>query len=401
MKTYLSIYAHLLLTVGVNIKPGQILYIVAPIEVEEFTTLLADLAYQLDASYVHVQYTNFKLDQLRYCRSNPNFFKTVPSFLVQEKLATVNDRVAFLNLRPGLLPGSGAPQEILKATTQAFYPYKRAKRNNPSNSCSAMVPTLFWAQQVFPDLDPKIALDSLWNLLFSICRCTADDPIFAWKENTESLLLRRLKLNNYRFSSLQFLDKETKVSVQLADNHKWCGGTESLLDYHWMPNFPTEELFTANDKRGVNGIVSSSKPLFFNQTLIDGIQLQFQDGKVIHATATQGQEALLELLNQDESLRYCGEIALVDSSNPIAQSNLIFKSTLLDENAACHLALGCAYPISLHSPIDYNATAFDYAGINFSPFHIDLMFGTSTMTVLGITPDNQEILLMQNGVWVI
>ena len=188
--------------------------------------------------------------------------------------------------------------------------------------------------------------------------------------------------------------------MELAENHKWTGGCEfTEKGIRYMPNFPTQEIFTAPKKTGITGIMHNTKPLNYSGRLINEFSLHFEKGKILDYCATDNKSILDEIINLDENNRYPGEIAILPGETEISKTNIIFQTTLLDENAACHLAIGCAYPCSINHKIEYGRKEFERLGINYSNYHVDVMFGDSRVTITASSNNNEEILLMENGEW--
>ncbi len=167
-----------------------------------------------------------------------------------------------------------------------------------------------------------------------------------------------------------------------------------------MPNFPTEEVFCANLKDGINGFVKSSKPLVFQGNIIDDFSFKFIDGKIVEYQARVGEQYLKQLIEFDEGCSYVGEIAILAGETEISKTDTIYKHTLLDENSACHMAIGCAYAINVKGLTEKSAEAFSKYNINYSTNHSDFMFGTKKINVTGIK-NNQEYPILVNGEWAI
>ena len=207
-------------------------------------------------------------------------------------------------------------------------------------------------------------------------------------------------LDLQQFKSLIFITRKSRLDVELVENHKWTGGCEiTNTGIRYMPNFPTQEIFTAPKKTGITGIMCNTKPLCYGGRIIDDFQLNFENGKVIDYYPKDNHSIIDEIINLDESNHYPGEIAILPGETEISKTCVVFQSTLLDENAACHLALGCAYPCSINHETKFEKEEFEKLGLNYSNYHIDVMFGDDSITIQAISKNNEIKLLMENGEW--
>ncbi|MEG0166171.1 aminopeptidase [Anaerorhabdus sp.] len=401
-----EIYAEILLRKGVNLQEGQFLSVYCPIEGNEFMQVLSQVAYKLGASYVEIEFYAPLQEQIRYQNCSSKYIQDYPEYLVNKKINMIHENVALLKFNPGIIPtikfDAQAKKDSVKGMNKALESYTKMKRIKTFNSCSTVLPTHYWAKQVFPNLSDEEAYIALWNQLFQIAQCELENPLNYWENHISNINQRRNHLNQLELIKLHIYDDNSDFIVELPHNHAWVGGCEYTVEgLRCMPNFPTEEIFTACSKYGIHGKVHSSKPFIYQNEIIDDFQLTFEKGKIVGAYATRGQTALDSLLSLEEGTRYCGEIALLQGSTIISRTNTIFKNTLLDENAACHMAIGCAYPININDSLVYNATDFEAHGINFASIHCDFMFGKDNTTIVGIDSNNQEIPLIQNGKWMI
>ncbi|MEO7029100.1 MAG: aminopeptidase, partial [Acidobacteriaceae bacterium] len=260
-----------------------------------------------------------------------------------------------------------------------------------------------WAALVFPEDPTPAALSKLWDAVFSASRITSADPVAEWKEHGEGLKRRVNFLNARRYHDLRFHtpDGATDLTVGLADQHLWAGGgTTAGNGIYCQPNIPTEECFTTPHKDRVSGVVTASKPLSHQGTLIENIRCTFKDGSIVEATATAGEAALNKLISADDGARRLGEVALVPHSSPIAQSGILFWNTLFDENAASHVALGQAYSTCLIGGEKMSNEELAKLGANESLIHVDWMIGGPMMNVDGLSANGAAEPLMRSGEWV-
>jgi aminopeptidase len=258
-----------------------------------------------------------------------------------------------------------------------------------------------WAKLVFPGETENVAIGKLWDAIFIASRVAVDDPVQEWREHGARLKKRMDMLNTKRFSALHFKGPGTDLTVGLADDHLWAGGgTTAGNGVYCQPNIPTEECFTTPHKDRVNGTVRASKPLSHQGTLIENIAVRFENGKIVEATATAGEDVLNRLISTDDGARRLGEVALVPHSSPIAQSGVLFWNTLFDENAASHIALGQAYSTCIIDGEKMDTEQLAALGANTSLIHVDWMIGSGEMDVDGVTADGTAEPLMRKGEWV-
>jgi aminopeptidase len=254
---------------------------------------------------------------------------------------------------------------------------------------------------VFPNLPADQALAKLWDAIFAASRCDLADPVEAWREHDAGLHRRADLMNQKRYSALHFHAVGTDLRVGLADGHLWLGGGMNAQNGQYcIPNMPTEEVFTTPHKDRTEGHVTSTKPLSYQGTMIEGIRVRFEGGRVVEAKATKGEEVLNRMISTDDGARKLGEVALVPHSSPIASSGLLFNNTLFDENAASHIALGQAYSSCLKNGDKLTPEQLAKLGANGSLIHVDWMIGSGQMNVDGITADGKIDPLMRQGEWV-
>ena len=408
MKNHKITLANVLIKKAINLQPGDILHIFSPIEVSDFTDILVEQAYKNKAKFVYVEYYNTNNDTARLKYSNDEFLDFYPDFLVNQKIDMLNEKVSLLKLRPGIEYEEettfSKKMTALNAFNTAMMKYTKLKRKGKYfSSCSTVVPTLYWAKTLFPDESSNLqALEKLWSLYFEITGVYETDPLQYWEILISQIENRKTLLNSLELKKLHIFDNKSNFTLELPHNHLWVGGVEKNIDnVTSMPNFPTEEIFTTLCKYSLNGIVHSSKPLVFQNKLVDDFHFSFKDGKIVDYVAKIGQDFLKEILNTDIGSMYCGEIALLSGETKISSTNTIFKTTLLDENAACHLALGCAYTCNVKDTIPYDYQNFEKNELNFSKIHIDFMFGSKEINVVGYYENNREISIISNGEWCI
>jgi aminopeptidase len=244
-------------------------------------------------------------------------------------------------------------------------------------------------------------MEQLWEAIFATSRINVDDPVANWKSHDAELHRRAAFMNEKRYAALQYRGPGTDFRLGLADDHLWLGGgTTAGNGRYCIPNMPTEEIFTTPHKGRAEGTVTASKPLSYQGTMIEGIHVRFERGRIVEAHATRGEEVLQKLIATDDGAGRLGEVALVPHSSPIASSGLLFFNTLFDENAASHIALGQAYSSCLRGGDKLTKEELAAKGANESLIHVDWMIGSDKLDIDGITASGTAEPLMRRGEWV-
>lgn len=401
-------YAKLVIRQGANVQVGQPVIINSPIECAKLARLLTEEAYAAGASKVFVDYSDQKLMKLHYLNQSIEALAEVDMAIVDKKIklakeenaANISISSTFSNVLEGVDP------EKIKARTLAYgkalMPFRELFMANHNQWCVCAGVNEDWAEKTFPNAENKLEL--LQSAIFNASYVFENkDAIEEFRKHNEYLNEKCKVMNSYNFKSLHFTNSlGTDITFNLVKNHIWCGGSEiSTKGIEFNANIPTEEVFTMPDRNNVNGIVYSSKALEYSGILIDEFFIEFKDGKAVNFKAKQGEEMLRQLLNTDEGSCRTGELALVDYSSPISDMKILFYNTLFDENAACHIALGNAYPINVENGVNMTKAELEAAGSNISTVHVDFMFGTSDLKVVGTTYDGKEVVVMENGNYVL
>lgn len=401
----LRAYADLAVRVGLALRPGQRVVLRGPVEAAEFIRAAADAAYRAGARYVEVLWSDARVTRSRLEHAPADSLDIVPEHLVAGQLAAVERGDAFLAVSaedPDIFQGvDGERLATLQRAGQKAMREVSERRVNEVNWCVVAAPSAGWAATVFPELPEGERVARLWREIFAATRADRPDPVAAWREHLRVLEARRDGLNERRFAALRFRGPGTDLRVGLADGHEWVAGlsrTPTGIDY--VPNLPTEEVFTAPHRERVDGTVRASKPLAYGGRLIEGIELTFEEGRVTSFDATRNRDTLATLLDTDEGARRLGEVALVPNSSPISRSGILFNNTLFDENAASHLALGRAYRMTVRGGAELSADEAAAAGLNDSMAHVDFMVGWPQSDVDGVTADGREVPVMRAGEWV-
>ena len=401
----LAKYAQLVIEVGVNLQDDQLLVVNAPLECAEFARELAKAGWSAGAHDVIVSWSDESLALLRYQKGRKSLFTEFPDWRVRFYQDYAEQGAAFVSIaarNPEMFAGVEPERLTLasQAAGAALLEYRARLMSNRNTWCVVSVPTVGWAKKVFPGVPPEEARQKLWQ---AICRAVrldkGSDPVAAWREHIAFLQKACNFMNEQNFRSLHYRNSlGTDLTVELPEGHIWAGGEEQCTTgVRFAANLPTEEIYTLPQREGVNGRVYAAKPLIYNGNRIEDFYLVFKDGRVVEYAAKQGEEILKELLSTDEGARYLGEVALVPYDSPISRSGILFYNTLFDENAACHFALGKAYPTCLKGGEDMDSVTLLQHGANDSLLHEDFMIGTRDLDILGLTRDGRRVQVFREG----
>jgi aminopeptidase len=387
--------ADLVVGFGANLQPGQILGVTAYLGMEEAARAVARAGYTRGARYVDVLWWDDLVKRERLLHADESTLDFVPPW-IEGRL----DWLAAENAARVTLTGTSATvfDGIDPARTgRDLLPYVSAVPrivNDRSTNWSAVpCPNPAWAQRVHPELEPEEALDRLWDEIVHVLRLDADDPVAAWRERMTTIVASADRLTERRFDALHLRGPGTDLTIGLLPSSKWLGAdfttAEGLTHY---PNLPTEEVFTTPDPERVDGHVSATMPLELYGSSMDGIRIEFERGRAVKVDADTGADALRAACSRDEGASRLGEVALVDKEGRIGPLGTVFYTTLLDENAASHIALGNAYTF----PVEDEA---DRARVNRSDVHIDFMVGSNEVDVDGLTRDGDRVPVLRGGSW--
>lgn len=398
-------YAELAVVVGVNVQKGQTLAINASIDAVEFVRLVTKKAYEVGAKNVVVNWNDDVVSKLKYDLAPDEVFTEYPKHRAAETTELAENGAAFISIvssSPDLLKGVNPSRisNFQKAAGQALETYRQYIQSDKVSWTVIGVPSEAWAKKVFPDVPREEAVEKLWDAIFKSTRADLADPIQAWKDHDASLHEKVDYLNEKRYKKLHYTAPGTDLTVELPNGHLWVGaGSLNEQNIEFMANMPTEEVFTVPHKDGVDGHVSSTKPLSYGGNIIDEFTVYFEKGRIVDVKAKEGEEILKQLVETDEGSHYLGEVALVPHNSPISQSNILFLNTLYDENASNHFAIGSAYAFCVEGGKKMSREELLKNGLNQSITHVDFMVGSAEMNIDGIKEDGTTEPIFRNGDW--
>ena len=397
--------AEVAVQVGLQLQPGQDLFLTAPVTALPLVRRIAEHAYKAGAGLVTTLLSDEEITLARYRNAPDASFDRAASWLYEgigKAFDNNTARLAVVGDNPMLLAGED-PAKVArasKANSVAYQPALEKIAGFDINWNIVAYPGPSWAKLVFPDDEENVAVSKLADAIFAASRVDGSDPVGAWARHNAALQSRTAWLNGQRFAALHFSGPGTDLTIGLADGHEWQGGSSTAKNgITCNPNIPTEEVFTTPHARRVSGRVSSTKPLSYQGTLIDNIAVRFEEGRIVEAKASKGEEVLNKVLDTDEGARRLGEVALVPHSSPISKSGLLFYNTLFDENAACHIALGQCYSKCFLDGGKLSAEQIAAQGGNKSFIHIDWMIGSDKIDIDGVHADGRRVPVFRKGEW--
>ncbi len=388
-------YAKLIVEVGANIQPDQQVIVIAAPTSAPLVRAIAAECFKRGARFVDPWYFDPQIKRIRALEADPDTLEFVPRWY-PKRLLDISEahgsRISISpNTPPGLMEGvdpAVAGRDQLPSMREGF----EVINAKTTNWCVVPWATEAWASVVHPELDPAAALAKLTEELVYLLRLDEPDAAAAWRERGTQLQAVATRLTEHHFDALRFEGPGTDLTIGLLPTSRFAGGGSTNVDgVRSISNLPTEEVFTAPDPLRADGVVSATKPLDVSGTVVRGLRVRFEGGRVVEIEAESGADALRARCAKDEGASRLGELALVDREGRIGKSGITYFNTLLDENAASHLALGGAYATSVAEE--------DRARINTSVIHIDFMIGSDDVSVTGLHDDGTEVPVLRGGSW--
>ena len=388
-------FAELLVGFAANVQPGQIVAVSSEIGKEPLTRAIVASAYRHGATYVDVAYADPWVRRARIEHGSDAALATVPSWIGERLLALGDQRCARVALTgptaPTLLEDLD-PARVGADRAQTLREAGKVLNDRTTNWTIGPCPTPGWAALVHPGLSPDAALQRLWEQIVHVCRLDEEDPVAAWRERMATLAGVTERLTAAHFDALHFDGPGTDLTVGLLPSSSWLSASFATADgIPHVPNLPSEEVFTTPDPTRVDGVVRATKPLQLAGATIEGLTVAFQGGRAVRIDADRGADVLRSMTAHDDGAARLGEVALVDGSGRIGPLDTVFYDTLLDENAASHVALGQAFAFAVGDD--------DAERINTSMVHIDFMIGGDDVDVTGIAANGTRVPVLRGGAW--
>ncbi|MGA9857739.1 MAG: aminopeptidase [Solirubrobacteraceae bacterium] len=394
--TYIEGLAQLAVRQGANVQPGQIVALSYEPGKEQLTRAIADAAYAAGAKFVDLSVFDVYLKRSRARHADRDTLGFVPPWIGERILALGEHRAARISMSGPVAPHAldDVDPALISLDMLPRVPESMKVLNEATTNWSIVpCPTLPWAAMVHPDLKPDAALARLWEQIAHICRLDEPDPLAAWESRLSQLTRVTGALQEMQLDRLHFQGPGTDLTVGLLPSSRWTAAKFTTVDgIEHQPNVPTEEVFTTPDPERVDGTVTSTKPLFTSGTTVTGLRVRFEGGRAVEVDADQGAEVIRGMIATDDGAARLGEVALVDREGRIGPLDTVFYDTLLDENAASHIALGHAYELAVGEPDDIKR-------VNRSAIHTDFMIGSNEVSVTGVLPGGEEVPLLRDGRW--
>lgn len=401
-------FAKLAVEFGVNVKEGEDVLINSPIESPELARLITKAAYEKGARLVSVDWRDDTLTRLAFENQDQETLNEVASWKIEKLKYQIaekkSNRISIASEDPDLLKGLDQKKisEAVRENSKATKEFVKYTMNDIVSWLVISVPSKKWAKKVFPDLSEEEAYNKLWEVILDVSRVSDswEETKANWENHIKTLEEKAKYLNDHQFDKVHYESKNgTDLWVKLPKDHIWMSaGSKNAKGDLFIPNMPTEEVFTAPQYDGVDGKLVATKPLVYNGVVINNFEFIFENGKVVDFDAKEGKETLAKMLESDEGSKNLGEIALVPYDSPISNSNILFYNTLFDENASCHFALGKAYPTCVVGGADLDDDKLKERGINDSLIHEDFMVGNSDLKITAYKGE-KEFKIFENGNW--
>ena len=410
-------YARLVVRTGANVQPGQIVQLTISVEQHAFADMLAEEAYKAGAKKVNLNWLSDSMKRLHYTyAAEETLSETLP--WEEEKYRQMTKdlpvRIFIESEDPDALAGLDPEKisRIMQSRVRVSKPYRDAIEGR-HQWCIAALPSPAWAVKCFPDLPEEEAVEKLFEAIFRTVRITgntetsdggtsASNPVAAWKAHTDLLEEKSRWLNEQRFQWLEYRSANgTDFRVELISEASWeaAGSVNKQNGAYYIPNMPTEEIFTSPKAGSCEGTLVAVKPLSWNGQLIENFSIRFEAGRAVSCRAEKGQELLEKMIHMDEGACMLGEAAIVPKESPVNGCGFLFYNTLFDENACCHFALGQGFRELLPDGETLSTEAAKAAGINDSIIHVDFMVGADDLSITGIREDGSRVPVFVNGTW--
>ena len=403
----LQSYARLIVRSGANVQPGQTVLLSIAVERAPFARMITEECYLAGAKKVSVDWLSDEISRLHYQYADTEVLATVLPWEEAKAKQMADDlpcRIYIASEDPDAL--AGIPVEKLSSVGQSrarvFKPYREAIDGIHQWTIAAY-PSEKWARKCFPDLSPEDAVAKLWDAVLKTVRIDGeDDPVAAWKAHTDFIRTKAAWLNEQGFRSLRYRSANgTDFRVDLIPGARWEGAQarNTRNGVYYIPNMPTEEIFTSPLAGSCEGTLVATKPLSWNSQLIEGFSIRFEGGRAVSCTAEKGQELLEKMIAMDECSSMLGEVALVPKESPVNRCGILFYETLFDENACCHVALGAGFKEVLPDGAELSPAQAQERGINNSIIHVDFMVGSEDLSIDGIREDGSAVPVFREGTW--
>ena len=399
-------YASLLARTGINVLPGEEVWINCGVDQLDVVRMVTEECYKAGAKKVRVRFSDNKISRLNYEYMDLKELSKVPEYTIAEykyMMKHLPSQLHIISDDPNAL--KGISQSKISKSSMKFRKKIKPYRNVMDGKykwCIGAVPSKEWAKIVFPNKSEEEGIEALWEAILLTSRIDGK-AIENWEKHNKTLVNKRKLLESLDLQYLEYkASNGTDFKVELIKGAKWGGGIEYTDDKRvFNPNIPTEEVFTSPKAGSCEGVLYSSKPLAYHGQVIDEFYIRFKNGKVSEVHAKKNQKLLEQMVKMDEGASRLGEVALVPYDSPICQSGILFYETLFDENAACHVALGHGFKEVLDNGTSLTNEEAEKLGVNDSIIHVDFMVGTKDLEIVGTSFSGKKTVIFKNGNWAI
>jgi aminopeptidase len=393
-------FADLAVRVGINVQPGQGVVLTADTAHLEIARAVVERAYVAGAAWVHVEWSDGPMRRSKLTHASIETLTASRAWALEQVKSWAADRVSFIQLAGDADPHLLDDVDPAKA---AAFPMQEAMAKRAAVFGEQLrwtvvaAPNPGWARQVFGEPD----IERLWDAVSTAMRLDDADPVASWQQRAAVLAARGRALDALDLTEVHYRGPGTDLTVGLVPNSRWTGGgVDDPAGIAYMPNIPTEEVFTSPDRRRADGTITLTKPVIISGRLVEGLVVTFEGGRITNATATSGLDAVLAQLDTDPGARSLGEVSLVDRDSRIAKAGIVFHNTLFDENAACHVAWGASFPFSVDGGLNMSDDERYDIGLNRSVVHTDVVIGGDGITVTA-TGSKGTVDIIRDDDWVL
>jgi aminopeptidase len=399
----LSRYAQLVVRVGANVQAGQVVSVSADLVHAPVVREVVEQAYLAGASRVDVDYADGHVRRSALRHAPAETLTTSPAWMLARLHEYEQQGAALIRLTgnpdPHLFDGID-PARLSAMPLELANEGRRIILGGGVTWTICAAPNAGWAEQVFGEPDEE----RLWQAVGVAMRFDEPDVVAAWREHRERLKLRARALEALDLDEVRYLGEGTDLTIGLLPACQWVSGSLSTRDgVEFMPNLPTEEVFTSPDRRRADGVMTLTRPLIMPRAgvRVEGLRVEFAGGRIVDVRADSGEDAIRAELDSDEGARSLGEVALLDGASKVREAGVIFHDTLYDENAGCHVAWGQGFPFSVADGQDMSPDDLFQLGINRSSVHTDVVIGGPGVSVEGIGRDGQRVPIIEDDRWVL
>jgi aminopeptidase len=399
-------YAELVVRVGLNVQPGQVVRVSADLSHAPVARAVVEHAYLAGASRVSVDYSDDQVRRSTLRHAPMETLTTHEPWQLERLRGWGRDGAALLTLTGNPDPHAFDGIDGIDGARLAAVPMELARESRALTLgggvswCVVAAPNPGWATQVFGEPDEE----RLWEAVSIAMRLDEPDVVEAWREHRSRLQQRSAALEQLDLDEVRYHGGATDLTVGIIPGARWVSGSlTTRTGVEFMPNLPTEEVFTSPDRRRADGTIALTRPLVMPSAgvLVEDLVVRFEAGRITDVSASTGEDAVRAELDTDAGARSLGEVALVDGASRVRAAGVVFHDTLYDENAGCHVAWGQSFPFALADGLELTGEELFERGLNTSNVHTDVVGGGPGVHVEGRTRDGRVVPIITDDAWVL